>query len=68
MGNLEVQWEMNIEVSLLVSEQDCDESGCFMLFRSLDYCFLWWYGGMWDGRTWVWKGIRLLAAMCCIVT
>jgi len=30
MGSLKVQWEMNIKVSLLVSEQNCDESDCCM--------------------------------------
>lgn len=65
MRSQKIQWEINIKVSLLVNEQDCDESDCFMLFRILITVS---YGGMWDGRTWAWKGIQLLAAMCYIVT
>jgi hypothetical protein len=30
VGSLKVQWEMNLKVSQLVSEQDCVESDCIM--------------------------------------
>ena len=43
MRSRKIQWEINIKVSLLVNEQDCDESGCFMLFRILITVS---YGGM----------------------
>jgi len=38
-----IQWEINIKVSLLVNEQDCDESVCLMLVRILITVS---YGGM----------------------